>query len=764
MKKKKKIQYTSIFAIIFIIASIYLIQAILLFNKIETFLRYSIIGVIALIDLFIFYKLFFAKKKKKKKHKIVYSIILIIFSGLFLFLGFNLNRIYSYFSNLNKKVVYSISLVTLKENKDVSLSTLKDKKIGVNTTEEHNLSDQIVEKYSLSKNNELIEYEDWRKMILDLYDKKVDYIFLQTNYVDIYSTDENFEDIGDKIATVDTTQKVVTKEEVQLSGSSKDVSEPFTILLMGIDSTVDGLENADSFNGDSLIVVTFNPKTMSATMLSIPRDSYVPITCMNNVDNKITHAASGGARCVINTLQKLLDIKIDYYLKINFTGVVDLVDTLGGVEIDVPYKICEQNSKRQFGKNTIYINEGHQLLNGEQALAYSRNRKSNAGLCNKQWTTGERSDFVRSEHQQEVITAVLEKMKTFTSISDLEKLLKVISKNLDTNMSESTIFSFYNIGKDVLLSSSSDSVITIQKLYLDGTGQMIYDERSGLVLWDYILNKSSLNAVKTAMKDNLSGKKHELVKDFNYSIKDNYEIKVIGKGYYNTEKYTLLPDMVGWTQTKAQDWLKEHGIKAVIEYTESSKANGTVVEQQYPEKKRVDLINNKQMVLKIARKGGSANADKVDCLIDEENEKCIVPDFKGKTMQDFNSWANGFSNTINAPTTTGDKDGKIKSQSIAAGTKVKDILDGGLTMALTFEEASGGTDNPGGNTTDNPGGNTTDNPGGNTTDNPGGNTTDNPGGNTTDNPGGNTTDNQTGGGNTTNPEPENTVNENQTNP
>ena len=119
MKKKKKIQYTSIFAIIFIIASIYLIQAILLFNKIETFLRYSIIGVIALIDLFIFYKLFFAKKKKKKKHKIVYSIILIIFSGLFLFLGFNLNRIYSYFSNLNKKVVYSISLVTLKENKDV---------------------------------------------------------------------------------------------------------------------------------------------------------------------------------------------------------------------------------------------------------------------------------------------------------------------------------------------------------------------------------------------------------------------------------------------------------------------------------------------------------------------------------------------------------------------------------------------------------------------------------------------------------------------
>lgn len=484
MKKKTKIQYNSIFAIIFIIASIYLIQSILLFKKIETGIRYFIIAVVLLIDIFIFVKLFFMKKKKKKKkRKIICSVVFILFSALFIFLGFNLNRIYSYFSDLNKKVVYSISLVTLKDkNENVNLSNLKDAKIGVNTEEEHKLADDIITKYTLDKNNEMVEYQDYRRMILDLYDGKVDYIFLQTNFVDIYSTDENFEDIGEKIIIVDTTQKEVTKEEVQLSGSSKDVTEPITILLIGIDSTVNGLQNADSFNGDSLIVVTFNPTTMHATMLSIPRDSYVPITCMGNVDNKITHSASGGARCVINTIQNFLDIKIDYYMKINFTGVVDLVNAVGGVEIDVPYKICEQNSKREFGNKMVYINEGHQTLNGEQALAYARNRKSNSNFCSKEWTTGVRNDFVRAEHQQEVIQAVLNKMKNFSSVSDLEKILSVIAKNFDTNMSESTIFSFYNVGKDVLLSSSSDSVITIEKLYLDGDGQMIYDERSGLVL------------------------------------------------------------------------------------------------------------------------------------------------------------------------------------------------------------------------------------------------------------------------------------------
>ena len=431
--KKKKIQYNNIIAILFIISSIYLINAVLLFDKIETFLRYLGIGIIVIVDLYLLFRLFIVKRKKKKR--IINSIILALFTLLFVYVGSHLNTIYSYFAGMDKDVIYSTSLVTLKEkylqpvdkNGNTVLS-IKNSKIGVSTDgDQKNLAQVIIDKHSLSKDNEILSFESNAEMILQLYDGKLDYIFLPTNYIDIYGTQEEFEDIGERIVVVATEETSATKEEVQLQGSSKDISEPFTILLFGIDSTVDGLSNADSFNGDSLIVVTFNPKTFTATMLSIPRDSYVPITCMNNVDNKITHAAGhGGTNCVLKTVQNFLDIKIDYFMKINFTGVVELVDAVGGIDIDVPYALCEQNSKRQFGSNMIYIKAGQQTLNGEQALAYARNRKNNSNFCSKEWTQGERSDFVRAAHQQEVIQAILEKLKGLSSLSELENILKVV--------------------------------------------------------------------------------------------------------------------------------------------------------------------------------------------------------------------------------------------------------------------------------------------------------------------------------------------------
>ncbi len=705
MKKKIKINYSSILSILFIIVSVYLIHSILLFNKIETFIRYLVIGIVVVIDLFILWKIFFGKKKKKRRW--IYSTLLIIFTALFGYVGYNLNDIYSLIANFDKVVVISTSLVTLKENEETNLSKLKEAKIGI--SEEGNsveLSKDLLNKYDLEKNNEIVHFESYTEAINALYDKEVDYIFLPTNYVDVFSTREGYENIDEMISIVDTSQKETTKEEVELSGSSKDISEPFTILLIGIDSTIDGLQNADSFNGDSLIVVTFNPSTMSATMLSIPRDSYVPITCMNNVDNKITHSAASGTRCVINTIQNFLDIKIDYFMKINFTGVVDLVDALGGVEVDVPYSFCEQNSKRKFGKDTIYVEAGeNKILNGEEALAFSRNRKSNGDICDKKWAQGERNDFIRSEHQQEVIQAVLNKMKEFSSIDDLKKLLSVISKNIDTNMSESTIFSFYNIAKDVLISSSSDSVISIEKLYLDGTGQMIYDERSKLVLWDYILNQKSVAAVKKAMKDNLSGTKKELIKTFSYSIDEVYEQPVIGKGYSGTVRYKLLTNFVGMKLSAAQTWANNNGVTLKIEYVKSDgKAEDTIIEQDMPESKRIDLIPNATVTIKVVKNNQQTPTSvKVDCLKDESNSMCQMPNFVGKSKSNVNAWKESLANNITINYVTEESDeiqGLILKQSVEKGTSVKDIINNHkstitITVAKPKENGSGsGSETP----------------------------------------------------------------------
>ena len=703
MKKKVKFHYSSLFAIFFVISSIYLIHSILLFEKIETTIRYTIICIVAAIDLLILIKLFIGKRKKKKRY--VYSFVLLLFSIFFIFLGSNLTRIYNYFTEMNKEVINSVSLTAMKGNDYKDLTKIKDKKIGMSSEGDNEvLAQSIIDKYSLDKNNSIVKYDSYSRLVMDLRDGKVDLAFLPTNFQDMLSDREEFEeetDLWEKITIIDTEETVAKKEEVHLSGSSKDVTEPITILLIGIDSTADGLKGAnDSFNGDSLILVTFNPDTMNATMLSIPRDSYVPITCMNNVDNKITHSAANGTKCVIDTIQKLLDIKIDAYMKINFKGVVDLVDAVGGIEVDVPYNLCEQDSKRRFGNHMIYIEEGHQTLNGEQALAFARNRKNNAQYCSKKWTQGERSDFKRSEHQQIVIQAVLNKMKSFRSIDDLENVLKIISKNLDTNMKESTIFSFYNIAKDILISSSSDQVLNIEKLYLDGTGQMIYDERSKLVLWDYILNKKSLEAVKKAMKDNLKGTTHELIKTFSYSYGEEYEAKVIGKGYSGTERYKLVANLIGMKLSAAETWATNNNLTLDVEYVEDSNKNAnTVIEQEYPESKRIDLIENKTMKVKVVKgKEEKPVSNKINCVETPDNSACTLPSFVGKTKDDFLAWANTFSNVIHVHYEYEESD-EAKDTILAqdlTNISVKELVEEEKTINITLakEKTQTNNDNP----------------------------------------------------------------------
>ena len=164
----------------------------------------------------------------------------------------------------------------------------------------------------------------------------------------------------------------------------------------------------------SLILVTFNPNTLNTTILSIPRDSYVPISCFpGKYENKITHAAWKGTNCVINTIQDFTGIKIDYYAKINFKGLVGLVNAIGGITVDVPKDLCTDNSNRS-GK--VCIKKGTQKLNGEEALVLARNRKQ---LAN--------GDIDRGLNQQKVLQGILDSAKNINSTTEVSKILDVKS-------------------------------------------------------------------------------------------------------------------------------------------------------------------------------------------------------------------------------------------------------------------------------------------------------------------------------------------------
>lgn len=532
----KRIKLTRLFLVLFTLIVIgtngYLIHTITLLNNIENIGRYLLIVLLAVIDIFViteFYNLI-SNKTKNKHSYIIFIVLITIFFVFNVGCGYYIKKIYKSIDNVNKDyTVYSTSIITLKESKLTSISDIRREKVGITSNtasiSSYQISMDIINDEKL-KDIDLIPYDNLTKMVKDLYNKKIDAIFIDSDYVGMFDSITGFEKIADETKEIYSKEKKIDK----ILPSNKNINEPFTVLLMGVDSTKDGLDANVSANGDSLILITFNPKTLTATMLSIPRDSYVPIACFkNHQKSKITHAAWQGASCMTETIENLFDIDIDYYVKMNFKGVVKLVDALGGIEVDVPYSFCEQNSNRRFGKDTVYVEKGLQLLNGEQALALARNRHPNPTHCSSKWTNYSSNDFVRNKNQQMIITAILNKAKSINTIDQMTDLLNTVSKNLDTNFSTNQILSFYNILKSIIFSKADGNTFNIESMVLRGKADMIYEPSMDMELWSYVLSDKSVSAVKNAMHENLGLIKPSMIKEFNYSINEPYEIKKIGE-------------------------------------------------------------------------------------------------------------------------------------------------------------------------------------------------------------------------------------------
>ncbi len=576
----------------------YFILSISKLNNIENNLRLIgsiVLGIISLL-LFIL-SIRFLNKFKKIKLTIVIILMLLI-GGVGIFAAYNVDKVYGALSKVSDTsgyTTYSSSLVTLKDNEAESIKDIGDSELGIlndTTSYEGNIiPEEVIKEQKL--NNKTKEYDSYIAMIDALRDGEINYIFLPTNYTVMFGSMEGYEDIADETKVLLTqTKKVKNEKEESDSTNTKAITEPFTVLLMGVDSDAEGIANG-SFNGDSLMVITFNPKTLSTTILSIPRDSYVPIACFSGQrKNKITHAAWKGETCMMDTIENFLDIKIDYYVKINFTGVVQLVDTLGGVEIDVPYNLCEQNSKRQWGSNTIYIEKGLQTLNGEQALAYARNRHPNPSMCSSKWTNYTSNDFIRGEHQQEVVTALLNKFKDVKDLDTVYKLLDTISNNMVTNMSTDQILSLYNVFKDIASKSTGMNdmadVLGIQRLKLNGYDARIYDYGgTNLSLYNYVLYDDSVKAVSDAMKENLGLKKTKVVKSFSFDINTPYEKEVIGADETGERSLVQLPNFVGQTVDYVRSYCSRNGISVTVKG-----GNGYVLSQSVPSGANIEDVNS----------------------------------------------------------------------------------------------------------------------------------------------------------------------------
>lgn len=627
MSKKRKKGKSSLFnkfmiffVIIAVASSIFSIYEILLLSSIETLIRYIVIGVLVLLDLIIIFKChrirkFDETKKKKKPKKKLFMFLIILYTIICLLIGGTIFYVYGKINGLNKTfVTYTSDLLVMSTNQANDISDVKDMKIGIlkddTNPEGAIIPKEIIKENNLNDENEVTDYDNYTSMLVDLYSGDLDAMFISNHYVSMFSGITGYENIENETKVIAKKSKKMRKASssaVETASSGKSITEPFTMLLMGIDSTDEVLEQNAIANGDTLILLTFNPKTLNATMFSIPRDSYVPIACWSGKpENKITHAAAYGNDCMINTIQDYFDVNIDYYAKINFKGLVKLVDAVGGVEVDVPKVLCTDDSSRG---EEICIQPGHQTLNGEQALVYARNRKQ---LAN--------GDFGRAEHQQEIIMALINKIKTINDVSTFIDILNTVSNSMDTNLTTKQILSFYNVGKDILkksVSTDTSNLINVQRLYLQGTGQMIYDERARMVLWDYVPNKSSRKDIIQAMKENLELADHKVIKKFSFSINNPYEVKVIGEGPYNTSNgsYNLVPDFTGDTETQARAAAAKLGLSVTFKGS-----GGRVISQSFPANKRTDLVKG-NIVLTLSGSESTSSDTKKDTTTKTDDKK-----------------------------------------------------------------------------------------------------------------------------------------------
>lgn len=258
-----------------------------------------------------------------------------------------------------------------------------------------------------------------------------------------------------------------TKTNVKLENTS--------ILFIGVDDSEKRKASGNS-RSDALMLATFNKKDKSIKLLSIPRDSYVHIP-EKDIYTKITHAhAYGGVKLTLETVEELLDVPVDYYVKMNFNAFIDVINALDGVKVDVPFTFSEQDSKDH--AKAITLQKGLQELDGEQALAFARTRKID-------------SDIQRGMRQQQIVKAIIAKGSSIKSITNYTDVMEAVGKNMSTDLTFDQMKSFISY-------IQAGKGINVESLSLKGSDSYINR------IYYYQLDETALEETKSILKAHLN--------------------------------------------------------------------------------------------------------------------------------------------------------------------------------------------------------------------------------------------------------------------
>jgi polyisoprenyl-teichoic acid--peptidoglycan teichoic acid transferase len=377
-------------------------------------LKYSIPILLILLVIVFFMVNFLFDRSVKVWIKLILNSISLVFIFIFMYFIIFMNNTFNFIDLLrnddNVEVYY---LISLKDSEYDSLESVNDTSIMVfdsgKATVDIALSELNSEvDFEVSINNDLFD------TFYNLFNDGLSSLLIESSFIDLIEEDSEFYGKTRVIHEI----RVDVDSEISFSKVNPS-KESFNVYISGID-TYDSLSTVS--RSDVNIILTINPITKEILITNIPRDYYVLLRDRPGLKDKLTHAGLYGVNTSIGTIEDLLDIDIHYYVKLNFTSVVDLVDDLGGITVNSKYAFTS-SSKHKFvvGKNK---------LDGEAALGFVRERYTLPG-----------GDRARGENQQEVIKAIIDKAINPSILLRYNTILTNLSKSFETNMNSDEIFS-----------------------------------------------------------------------------------------------------------------------------------------------------------------------------------------------------------------------------------------------------------------------------------------------------------------------------------
>lgn len=406
----------------------------------------------------------------------IISVILIIGMCYIIIYEITTLHFFSKIGGINYKIV-NYEVVVLKDSKYDDITDLKKEKIALlNINEKDYLEATKKLEKKIKFESEYFEDNDALRDNLLAFDVDAILIEESTNNI-LKEEDEEYKEKTKVIYSFE------IKIEVDDISKKVDITkDPFNIYITGID-TYGSISTAS--RSDVNIVVTVNPKVNKVLITSIPRDYYVKLHSKKEMD-KLTHAGIYGVEESVATIEDLLDIDINYYVKVNFTSLIDIVDAIDGITVDSKYEfktgIYDSNTK------VYYFKEGKNELDGKKALAFARERKAFNG-----------GDRVRNENQQIVLKAILNKVLSKTILTKYNDLLSSLEGAFVTNLDDSEIKIFIKKQLD------ENKDFDISNYVLEGTdaSDYTYSYKSGK---SYVMlrDEDSVDKAKDKIKEVLN--------------------------------------------------------------------------------------------------------------------------------------------------------------------------------------------------------------------------------------------------------------------